>query len=231
MKRLIYISSFFLFSFIFIQLSCTKVVDPPNGNGSPTRVGCPFTHVEVDDTTREYIFWSGAKQFFCKELLNVRFIPITSDSVAVATAQSYGLTLLRHAPGSLDYVFQTPHGKRAEEYYTPYGKSGKQNFGNEPIVQVAFAISYSGTVGYTDELSVQFDSTVSDSKIDSINALYNVQIKGTHFIGDKLWHTLRVTKESPYSCFDMANLYHCFEEVLQSAANISTFFVTISPCT
>jgi len=110
-------------------------------------------------------------------------------------------------------VFCVPEGKRAEQFFTPYGKPHIQNFGTEPLVDAAFAVFENGLYAYDSRFIVQFDSTVTRAAIDSINALYRVIVDTTFVVADQLWYMLRVTKQSPYSSFDMANLYHCLPEV------------------
>jgi hypothetical protein len=138
-------------------------------------------------------------------------------------ASKYGLKRRFHAAGV--WVFCVPEGKRAEQFFTPYGKAQVQSFGSEPLVEVAYGIFYDGSFGYLDDFIVEFDSLVTRSAIDSINSLYHVVIDTTFVIAERLWYVLLVTKQSPYSSFDMSNFYHCLPEVRDRTAhaNVSGF--------
>jgi len=181
--------------------------------------------MEIDDTTRSYVFWDGSTRQLNPSYVDVRFAPGVTDSAALAIADRYGLKPRTKAifGGIRFYVFCVPEGKRAEEFFTPYGKPHIQNFGTEPLVDAAFAVFENGLFSYTDEFIVEFDSTVTRAAIDSINALYSVIIDTTFVVADRLWHMLRVTKQSPYSSFDMANLYHCLKEIRDSTSHANVY--------
>ncbi|MDP2883793.1 MAG: hypothetical protein Q8P51_02075 [Ignavibacteria bacterium] len=202
--------------------------NPPPGNGPPPpRAGCPFKHVEADDTTREYKTWDGTVYELSRSYVFARFVEGTADSVAFAIASNYGLRRRFHAGGV--WVFCVPEGRRAEEFFTPYGKPKNQTFGNEELVDVAYAVFQDGLFGYLDELLVQFDSTVARTQIDSINSLYSVVVNRTFAIAERPWYNLRLTKKSPYACFDMIHLYHCLPEVQLVGPNSSSFNPPLGP--
>ena len=224
MTRVFHITSVTLLAFIFVQLSCKdKAIDPPEG--PPTKAGCPFVHVEVDDTTREYKSRGGTIYNLNTSYVFARFTKETTDTVAVALANQYGLKRKFHAAGV--WVFCVPEGRRAEEYFTPYGKPEKQTFGSDSLVEVAYAIFENGSFGYVDELIVEFDSTITQTSIDSINAIYNVVLNHSYMIGDRTFYNLRVTKNSSYGSFDMARLYYCLKEVINAAPNINGFIPSL----
>ena len=121
----------------------------------PSRLGCPFKHVEIDDTTRSYTFWDGSVHYLTPSYVDVRFAKGTSDSSALAIAAKYRLRFRTHWFQSTMYVFCVPEGGRAEEVFTPYGKSNVKNFGSEPLVEVAFGLFDNGLNSYLDEFTVR----------------------------------------------------------------------------
>ena len=142
-----------------------QVTEPPTG--------C-IDDQPVEDTTRVYLRpRSGDTLHLCPDLLYARFYPWASSDTnkILQLLEKYDLERVYNY---FSYGFENHIGaklkinkKRAEYYFTPYGKENFCNFGADSLVEYAFGIFDYGNLTTNGEIRFIFKENIAQTKIDS----------------------------------------------------------------
>ena len=129
----------------------------------------------VEDTTRVYLRpISGDTLHLCPDLLYARFYPWASSDTnkILQLLKKYDLERVYNY---FSYGFENHIGaklkinkKRAEYYFTPYGKENFCNFGADSLVEYSFGIFYDSIEKIpTGRIGFKFVEFITESQIDS----------------------------------------------------------------
>lgn len=190
---------------VFLFFSCllcsrNNTVDP-----EPTCIN----DQPVEDTTRVYLHpVSRDTLWLCPKRLFVRFFPwVTDTNKIINLLNKYELqrnpdffaTRYDQITAKLDIK-----RKRAEYYFTPYGKEGFCNFGSDSLVEYSFGIFDNDYRYPSGEIVFKFNEGITHSQIDSFfnaNGLRFLNARPDYPSGIRYW-TL-ITPHSKKNVLDL----------------------------
>ena len=129
----------------------------------------------VEDTTRVYLHPASLDTMYLyPNLLYVKFNSSVKDTgILNSLLEEYDLHNRYNEFGIIGKQYEAfleTKNKRAEYYFTPYGKENFCNFGADTLVEYSFGIFWSknsGTFYPSGEITFKFNDGTSDAKIDS----------------------------------------------------------------
>lgn len=211
-------------SFKVIQVTADSQQAPFALNAG-SDLGC----IPVEDTGRVYISpFSGTPMEIYPKAVFARFYPWVTD-----TNQIKPLLELNHlfAFGGF-WGFQQQwaaylcitDNRRAECHFTPYGKTGFDNFGVNPLVEYAFAVFNEGSFGPTGNISFLFTENTTQIMIDSLFSANGLRFLYTrpYPSGRKIYRTM-ITPQASMNVLDLSEQlkYLPFVELLDVGAFIN----------
>lgn len=170
-------------------------------------LGC----IPVEDTGRVYLSpFSGLPIEIYPKAVFARFYPWVTDTNQIKPVlDQYNL---KTVPGSffgLDNQWAAylciNDNRRAECHFTPYGKTGFDNFGTNPLVEYAFAVFTEGSFGPVGNISFLFIDGTHQSTIDSLFNANGLRFLRTipHPSGRLLYITI-ITPQAPMNILDLS---------------------------
>jgi hypothetical protein len=129
----------------------------------------------VEDTTRVYLHPTTLDTIYLEPyLLYVKFNPsVTDTNLLNALLEKYDLHNRYNEIGRVGEQYEAyleTKNKRAEYFFTPYGKKNFCNFGADSLVEYSFGLFWSKTSGSlrpNGGITFKFNEGTSDAKIDS----------------------------------------------------------------
>jgi hypothetical protein len=164
----------------------------------------------VEDTTRVYLFpLSRDTLRIFPKMVFARFYPWVKDTTKIMQLlEKYHLRL----HGSLDGLDQQlaawlciTNGRRAEYYFTPYGKEDFCNFGADSLVEYSFGVFNNGRATPSGNIDFRFVDDTPQARIDSLFAANGLRFLFTSpdFPTGKWYRTL-VTPRAKKNAIDLA---------------------------
>ncbi|MHB2148170.1 peptidase associated/transthyretin-like domain-containing protein [Calditrichota bacterium LG25] len=174
----------------------------------------------VEDTSRVYYWYiknitTGKDTIEEIELyprgLFVRFYPAVTDThVIMNLIRKYDLKLYKNDLSIFENQWAAsiciPDSlKRAECFFTPYGKKNIKNFGNEDIVEYCFGIFNGGTLIPTGTISFLFKDNFTETQIDSFFNANGLRFITTYpyYPYNKKFYMAVVTPDSRLNVLDL----------------------------
>jgi len=174
----------------------------------------------VEDTSRVY-YWYIKNITTGKDTIEeiklyprglfVRFYPAVTDThVIMKLLRKYNLKLYKNdltinKKQWAASICITDTLKRAECFFTPYGKENIKNFGNEKIVEYCFAIFNRGTLIPTGIISFIFKNNFTETQIDSFFNVNGLRFITTfpYYPHNKEFYSAVVTPRSKLNVLDL----------------------------
>jgi hypothetical protein len=169
----------------------------------------------VEDTTRLYIkalYYEPDQYIDTLELypsqIFARFYPWVRDTMLIhQTIERYGLRVI-HWLTTIEMQYYAelcvPAGKRAEYYFTPYGKTGCSNFGADSLVEYSFGVFNEGFRFLTGNIDFKFKDSTPQTTIDSLFEAKGLRLIGTNpDFPSGVFHTTLVTPRSTKNIVDL----------------------------
>lgn len=138
-----------------------------------------------------------------------KFYPWVRDTALVQqTAKRYGMRILgiSSIDTQLFAIMCVPSTKRAEYFFTPYGKSGYCTFGTDSLVEYSFGIFENGFQDPSGVVYFEFTDATPGETIDSLFEANGLRFlrTGPGFLTGKMYHTT-ITPRAPQNVFDLVN--------------------------
>lgn len=129
----------------------------------------------VEDTTRVYFHPTTLDTIYLEPYqLYVKFNPTATDTNLLnALLKKYNLYNRYNKIGRVGEQYEAylePKNKRAEYFFTPYGKKNFCNFGSDSLVEYSFGLFWSknsGSFHPDGRITFKFHDGTSEAKIDS----------------------------------------------------------------
>jgi hypothetical protein len=170
-------------------------------------LGC----IPVEDTGRVYVSpFSGMPIEIYPKAVFARFYPWVTDTNQIKPVlDQYNLKTVLGSFLGLDNQWAAylciNDNRRAECHFTPYGKTGFDNFGANPLVEYAFAVFTEGSFGPVGNISFLFIDGTHQSTIDSLFNANGLRFLRTipHPSGRLLYITM-ITPQAPMNILDLS---------------------------
>ena len=129
----------------------------------------------VEDTTRVYLHPASLDTIYLEPyLLYVKFNPSVADTNLInSLLEKYDLHNRYNEIGRIGNQYEAfleTNNKRAEYFFTPYGKDNFCNFGADSLVEYSFGLFWSKNSGSfypSGQITFKFNDATSEAKIDS----------------------------------------------------------------
>ncbi|MCH8556655.1 MAG: hypothetical protein LAT84_02480 [Balneolia bacterium] len=161
-----------------------------------------------------------------RNYLNVRFSPDLDEDAVIQLLLDYNLRTFSPELNIVKNNFPAllkVSDKPAEAFYTQYGSSASDSFGNESGVIFAlpiYELENSGKKSINNELLLSFDESITPEQsarlLDSLKTSDHLTRIEREWLGDL--YLLQVSKELPMNALDLSNHYQTLE-----------FIKTVSP--